>query len=182
MCPHPFISPLSCILTLCLSYMYLHIKRYRRRTTSFIEEVCEQVAKLTREQVTKGKPPVEPKVDWQTQTTAQSYFHYFFAHHSFKRHSRFNVAIACVFLAAKVCVCFVCVCCFSFLAFFVPFHLLLVMVCCILLYVIMHIYKVEECEQPGARNLQWLIIYSHRLWNRHNGMRDTNGVPVKKCF
>jgi hypothetical protein len=88
--------------------MYVYAQRYRRDTAVLMEEVCKEL-----------------KVDWQTRTTAQFYFHYFFAQHSFKRHSRFNVAIACVFLAAKV---FVCVLFFSFLFFcsLFLFHLLVI--------------------------------------------------------
>jgi len=60
-------------------------KTYRRRTSIFIEEVASSL-----------------KLDWQTQATAQVFFHFFFAHHSFRRHKRFDVAVACIFLSAKV--------------------------------------------------------------------------------
>jgi len=60
-------------------------RTYRRKTIIFMEEIGELV-----------------KVDWQSQVTAQLFFHYYFARHSFKRHVRFNVAVAALFLAAKV--------------------------------------------------------------------------------
>lgn len=63
-------------------------KTYRRRTTVFIEELCDEL-----------------KIDWMTQATSKVFFHFFFARHSFKRHARFNVVVACIFLAAKVEVC-----------------------------------------------------------------------------
>mmetsp|Transcript_36480 Transcript_36480/g.74125 ORF Transcript_36480/g.74125 Transcript_36480/m.74125 type:complete len:336 (-) Transcript_36480:86-1093(-) len=60
-------------------------RRYRRKTVIFMENLSEKV-----------------RIDWQSQATAQIFFHYFFARHSFRRHQRFNVAVACLFLAAKV--------------------------------------------------------------------------------
>ena len=42
------------------------------------------------------------RVDWQTHATAQIYMHFFFAHHSFLRRKRIYVALASMFLAAKV--------------------------------------------------------------------------------
>jgi len=60
-------------------------RRYRRRTCIFLEELAEKSL----------------QVDWQSLATAQIFLHFFFARHSFRRHNRFEVAIACIFLAAK---------------------------------------------------------------------------------
>ena len=44
-------------------------------------------------------------IDWQTLVIAQTFFHYYYAKHSFRRHPRFNVLVACFFLAGKVTEC-----------------------------------------------------------------------------
>jgi len=60
-------------------------RKYRRRTSIFMEEVATRL-----------------NVDWQSLATAQVFFHFFYARHSFKRYKRYDVAVACLFLAAKV--------------------------------------------------------------------------------
>ena len=60
--------------------------RCRRRTVIFMEGFLEK----------------HLLVDWQSQNAAIIFFHFFFARHSFKRHKRFEVSAACMFLAAKV--------------------------------------------------------------------------------
>ena len=61
-------------------------RRQRRKTCIFLEDLGEKLL----------------RVDWQTHATAQIYMHFFFAHHSFLRRKRIYVALASMFLAAKV--------------------------------------------------------------------------------
>lgn len=48
---------------------------------------------------------LQEDIDWLTFVTAQTFFHYYYAKHSFRRHPRFNVLVACFFLAGKVTEC-----------------------------------------------------------------------------
>jgi len=58
---------------------------YRSRTCRFIDEAATRQLKLPRLAV----------------ATAMVFFHRFYAKHSFKEHDRFEVAVACILLAAK---------------------------------------------------------------------------------
>jgi len=60
-------------------------KMYRSRTCRFIDEAATRQLKLPRLAV----------------ATAMVFFHRFYAKHSFKEHDRFEVAVACILLAAK---------------------------------------------------------------------------------
>ena len=66
--------------------MSAHDEKQRRRKTCFFIDECGVRLQLP-------KLPV---------MTAQCFFHKFFARESFRRHDRFVVAQACLFLAAKV--------------------------------------------------------------------------------
>ena len=57
----------------------------RRKTCRFIEEAAGRILKLPRVAV----------------STAEVFFHRFYAKHSFKDHDRFEVAVACIVLAGK---------------------------------------------------------------------------------